>query len=79
MFRCWGCGNDFPDIPYASKAEATMWEEQMVGYALIAAQRRVDNYRRELIESYKYDGTTDEHQQGILDGLLIALDLITGA
>lgn len=74
MFRCWGCGNDYPDVPYASLAEAKMWEDQAVGYALVAKQKRLDNYRKELIESYSQGA--DEYQQGILDGLKIAISIL---
>lgn len=28
MFRCWSCGNDYPDVPYSSLAEAKMWEQE---------------------------------------------------
>lgn len=74
MFRCWSCGNDYPDVPYASKAEAEMWEKQAAGYGLVAAQIRVDMYRKELIESYSQGA--DEYQQGILDGLKIAISIL---
>lgn len=76
MFKCWSCGTDYPDVPYATRSEAAMWEKESAGYAIIAKQKMLDNYRSELIKSYTQEGSTDEYQQGLLDGLRIAINMI---
>lgn len=73
MFRCWNCGNDYPDVPYASKAESGMWEDRAVKDEHKKIHQTIDNYRKELIESSM---DVDEYQQGLMDGLWIALALI---
>lgn len=73
MFKCWSCGNDYPDVPYPSKAEAAMWEDRAAQDEHKKIHDAVDKYRNQLIESYRPLGMTTEYQQGLLDGLRLAL------
>lgn len=76
MFKCWSCGSDYPDVPYATKAEANQWEERAAYGEREKIVHAIDNYRRNLIESYNDFALTEEHQQGLLDGLKLALVII---
>ena len=77
MFRCWSCGIDHSDVPFSSTAQ---YEEQE---AIIldkgASQERhrlykmINAYRLQLINSVD---NAEEHQQGMFDGLKVALKLI---
>jgi hypothetical protein len=77
MFKCWSCGTDYPDVPFASTAQ---YEEQEVVIMDNGALRErlrlskmINAYRLQLINSVD---VAEEHQQGIFDGLNIALKLI---
>lgn len=76
MFRCWSCGNDYADVPYSTRAEAKMWEDQLQERQNYAYRDALDKYRTSLIESYKGQGFLEENQQGILDGLRLAIMVV---
>jgi hypothetical protein len=77
MFKCWSCGTDYPDVPFASNAQYEEKELVILDDGALREKHRllkmINAYRLQLIDSVD---NAEEHQQGIFDGLKIALDMI---
>ena len=67
---------DHPEVVHSTRAEIKMWEDNAVAAEREKMRVAIDNYRNNLIESYREIGLPEEHQQGLLDGLRLALIII---
>lgn len=73
MFRCWNCGTDYPEMLDTTVAEVRQWEKFAAQEEKRKIRAAIDRHRKNLIES---SVDIDEYQQGLIDGLRIALRVI---